>query len=96
MALIHRAGQWRAPKLLRLTVARRRRIFTVFPCAESRVIVDGSLDCKTAVCESRMRALAELQTISLENLPRCQHAKSDVVRRLAAALTPRSKCLLGR
>ena len=26
----------------RLTVARRRRLFTVFPCAESRVIVDGA------------------------------------------------------
>jgi hypothetical protein len=25
----------------RLTVARRRRFFTVFPCAESLVIVDG-------------------------------------------------------
>jgi hypothetical protein len=28
-------------KILRLTVARRRRLFTVFPCAESPVIVDG-------------------------------------------------------
>jgi hypothetical protein len=28
--------------LHRLTVARRRRLFTVFPCAESRVIVDGA------------------------------------------------------
>jgi len=27
----------------RLTVARRRRFFTVFPCAESLVIVDGAL-----------------------------------------------------
>jgi hypothetical protein len=27
----------------RLTVARRRRLFTVFPCAESRVIVDGAM-----------------------------------------------------
>jgi hypothetical protein len=26
---------------VRLTVARRRRFFTVFPCAESPVIVDG-------------------------------------------------------
>jgi hypothetical protein len=26
----------------RFTVARRRRLFTVFPCAESRVIVDGA------------------------------------------------------
>jgi hypothetical protein len=26
----------------RLTVARRRRFFTVFPCAESLVIVDGA------------------------------------------------------
>src|SRR5215469_929352 len=30
-----------APKEFRLTVARRRRLFTVFPCAESRVKVDG-------------------------------------------------------
>jgi len=28
-------GQWHAPKNFRLTVARRRRFFTVFPCAES-------------------------------------------------------------
>ena len=27
----------------RLTVARRRRFFTVFPCAESLVIVDGAV-----------------------------------------------------
>jgi hypothetical protein len=33
----------RTDNLLRLTVARRRRHFTVFPCAESRVIVDGAL-----------------------------------------------------
>lgn len=30
------------PKFLRLTVARRRRLFTVFPCAESPLIVDGA------------------------------------------------------
>jgi hypothetical protein len=28
-------------RTFRLTVARRRRLFTVFPCTESRVIVDG-------------------------------------------------------
>ena len=34
--------QWHAPEYFRLTVARRRRIFTVFPYAESQVIVDGA------------------------------------------------------
>ena len=34
--------QWLVPKIFRLTVARRRRLFTVFPCTESRVIVDGA------------------------------------------------------
>jgi len=29
--------QWSAPNNSRLTVARRRRLFTVFPCTESRV-----------------------------------------------------------
>jgi hypothetical protein len=38
---IRNPEQWRVPKILRLTVARRRRLFTVFPCAESLVIVDG-------------------------------------------------------
>jgi hypothetical protein len=32
----------------RLTVARRRRFFTVFPCAESLVIVDGAVKIPSA------------------------------------------------
>jgi len=32
-----RTEQWPAPEKSRLTVARRRRLFTVFPCTESRV-----------------------------------------------------------
>ena len=41
LTAIQSVRQWLAPKILRFTVARRRRIFTVFPCAESRLIVDG-------------------------------------------------------
>jgi hypothetical protein len=36
----------------RLTVARRRRFFTVFPCAESLVIVDGAVKIpRAAYCQ---------------------------------------------
>ena len=35
----------------RLTVARRRRLFTVFPCAESLVIVDGAAKSLSTACE---------------------------------------------
>jgi hypothetical protein len=43
----------------RLTVARRRRLFTVFPCAESRVIVDGALHpLQLAACEGKFATFA--------------------------------------
>src|ERR1700730_10449153 len=54
----------RAENLLRLTVARRRRFFTVFPCAESRVIVDGALCWR----ERRLRKLKVLSRSLRTNL----------------------------
>jgi hypothetical protein len=64
---ILRAAQWHAPNNIRLTVARRRRIFTVFPYAESPVIVDGDSMVEIAACEGpqslrEIRALTSMQT----------------------------------
>ena len=42
----------------RLTVARRRRLFTVFPCAESPVIVDGDRKIAIAACSVQTLATA--------------------------------------
>src|SRR5208282_6879395 len=53
------------PKLLRLTVARRRRLFTVFPCAESPVIVDGAPRRADAACGSWMHFRVTFQRNSL-------------------------------
>jgi|HubBroStandDraft_4_1064222.scaffolds.fasta_scaffold36156_2 hypothetical protein len=45
----------------RLTVARRRRSFTVFPCAESLVIVDGAVKIPRAPLLTRNSLVAAAQ-----------------------------------
>src|SRR3984957_10342319 len=56
-------------KLCRLTVARRRRLFTVFPCAEFRVIVNGAANLAHVACRRKKATAFHFQRMSRRSKP---------------------------